>query len=218
MSVSSFANSELLNKERKGAAMSFKSIMIVGVGGQGTLLASRLLGSALVESGFEVKVSEIHGMSQRGGSVVTYVKYGDEVNSPTIEAGEADIILAFEKLEALRWLSFLKPDGKLIVNDQCIDPMPVITGVAKYPQNVTQAIEEAGASIIEIDALPLALKAGSAKAVNVVLIGAMASHMDIDYETWTGAIKNTVPEKFLDMNLEAFRLGYEFEKSNTGVE
>lgn len=218
MSVSSFANSELLNKERKGAAMSFKSIMIVGVGGQGTLLASRLLGSALVESGFEVKVSEIHGMSQRGGSVVTYVKYGDEVNSPTIEAGEADIILAFEKLEALRWLIFLKPDGKLIVNDQCIDPMPVITGVAKYPQNVTQAIEEAGASIIEIDALSLALKAGSAKAVNVVLIGAMASHMDIDYETWTGAIKNTVPEKFLDMNLEAFRLGYEFEKSNTGVE
>lgn len=218
MSVSSFANSELLNKERKGAAMSFKSIMIVGVGGQGTLLASRLLGSALVESGFEVKVSEIHGMSQRGGSVVTYVKYGDEVKSPTIEAGEADIILAFEKLEALRWLSFLKPDGKLIVNDQCIDPMPVITGVAKYPQNVTQAIEEAGASIIEIDALSLALKAGSAKAVNVVLIGAMASHMDIDYETWTGAIKNTVPEKFLDMNLEAFRLGYEFEKSNTGVE
>ena len=217
MSVNSFANSELLNKERKGAAMSFKSIMIVGVGGQGTLLASRLLGSALVESGFEVKVSEIHGMSQRGGSVVTYVKYGDEVNSPTIEAGEADIILAFEKLEALRWLSFLKPDGKLIVNDQCIDPMPVITGVAKYPQNVTQAIEEAGASIIEIDALSLALKAGSAKAVNVVLIGAMASHMDIDYETWTGAIKNTVPEKFLDMNLEAFRLGYKFEKSNTGV-
>ena len=218
MSVSSFANSELLNKERKGAAMSSKNIMIVGVGGQGTLLASRLLGSALVESGFEVKVSEIHGMSQRGGSVVTYVKYGDEVNSPTIEAGEADIILAFEKLEAIRWLSFLKPDGKLIVNDQCIDPMPVITGVAKYPQNVTQAIEEAGASIIEIDALSLALKAGSAKAVNVVLIGAMASHMDIDYETWTGAIKNTVPEKFLDMNLEAFRLGYEFEKSNTGVE
>lgn len=218
MSVSSFANSELLNKERKGAAMSFKSIMIVGVGGQGTLLASRLLGSALVESGFEVKVSEIHGMSQRGGSVVTYVKYGDEVNSPTIEAGEADIILAFEKLEALRWLSFLKPDGKLIVNDQCIDPMPVITGVAKYPQNVTQAIEEAGASIIEIDALSLALKAGSAKAVNVVLIGAMASHMDLNYDTWIGAIKNTVPEKFLDMNLEAFRLGYEFEKSNTGVE
>ena len=121
--------------------MAVKSIMIVGVGGQGTLLASRLLGSALIDSGYEVKVSEIHGMSQRGGSVVTYVKYGDEVFSPTIEQGEADIILAFEKLEAARWLSFLKPDGKLVVNDQCIDPMPVITGAAEYPQNISEAID-----------------------------------------------------------------------------
>ena len=145
--------------------MAVKSIMIVGVGGQGTLLASRLLGSALIDSGYEVKVSEIHGMSQRGGSVVTYVKYGDEVFSPTIEQGEADIILAFEKLEAARWLSFLKPDGKLVVNDQCIDPMPVITGAAEYPQNISEAIKAAGASMIELDALSLAVKAGSAKAV-----------------------------------------------------
>ncbi|MBQ7047000.1 MAG: indolepyruvate oxidoreductase subunit beta [Oscillospiraceae bacterium] len=195
--------------------MAVKSIMIVGVGGQGTLLASRLLGSALIENGFEVKVSEIHGMSQRGGSVVTYVKYGDEVNSPTIEVGEADIILAFEKLEAVRWLSFLKPDGKMVVNTQCIDPMPVITGVAEYPQNITQAINDSGASMIEIDALSLAVKAGSAKAVNVVLIGAMASHMQLSYDTWINAVKSTVPEKFLDLNLEAFRLGYEFEKSNS---
>ena len=182
--------------------MAVKSIMIVGVGGQGTLLASRLLGSALIDSGYEVKVSEIHGMSQRGGSVVTYVKYGDEVFSPT-----------FEKLEAARWLSFLKPDGKLVVNDQCIDPMPVITGAAEYPQNISEAIKAAGASMIELDALSLAVKAGSAKAVNVVLIGAMASHMQLSYETWINAIKNTVPEKFLDMNLEAFRLGYEHEKT-----
>ena len=195
--------------------MAVKSIMIVGVGGQGTLLASRLLGSALIENGFEVKVSEIHGMSQRGGSVVTYVKYGDEVNSPTIEVGEADIILAFEKLEAVRWLSFLKPDGKMVVNTQCIDPMPVITGVAEYPQNITQAINDSGASMIEIDALSLAVKAGSAKAVNVVLIGAMASHMQLSYDTWINAVKSTVPEKFLDLNLEAFRLGSEFEKSNS---
>ena len=161
--------------------MAVKSIMIVGVGGQGTLLASRLLGSALIDSGYEVKVSEIHGMSQRGGSVVTYVKYGDEVFSPTIEQGEADIILAFEKLE--------------------------------YPQNISEAIKAAGASMIELDALSLAVKAGSAKAVNVVLIGAMASHMQLSYETWINAIKNTVPEKFLDMNREAFRLGYEHEKT-----
>ena len=155
--------------------MAVKSIRIVGVGGQGTLLASRLLGSALIDSGYEVKVSEIHGMSQRGGSVVTYVKYGDEVFSPTIEQGEADIILAFEKLEAARWLSFLKPNGKLVVNDQCIDPMPVITGAAEYPQNISEAIKATGASMIELDALSLAVKAGSAKAVNVVLIGAICN-------------------------------------------
>ena len=118
-----------------------------------------------------------------------------------------------EKLEAARWLSFLKLEGKLVVNDQCIDPMPVITGAAEYPQNISEAIKAAGASMIELDALSLAVKAGSAKAVNVVLIGAMASHMQLSYETWTNAIRNTVPEKFLDMNLEAFRLGYEHEKS-----
>ena len=154
--------------------MEVKSVMIVGVGGQGTLLASKLLGNALIESGYEVKVSEIHGMSQRGGSVITYVKYGDRVDSPTIEKGEADIILAFERLEAARWLSYLKPDGKIVVNAQNIDPMPVITGAAKYPENIVENIRLAGANIKEIDALSLAVEAGSSKAVNVVLIGAMA--------------------------------------------
>ena len=152
-------------------------------------------------------------MAQRGGSVVTYVKYGDKVYSPVIAEGEADVIVSFEKLEAARWLPFLKEGGKLIVNDQEIDPMPVITGASEYPQNISEAIKATGASMIELDALSLAVKAGSAKAVNVVLIGAMASHMQLSYETWINAIKNTVPEKFLDMNLEAFRLGYEHEKS-----
>lgn len=187
--------------------MAVKSIMIVGVGGQGTLLASRLLGSALIDSGYEVKVSEIHGMSQRGGSVVTYVKYGDEVFSPTIEQGEADIILAFEKLEAARALPYLKEGGTVILNDREIAPMPVITGAAEYPDGLVADIA-AKAKVIAIDALSLSLEAGSAKAVNVVLIGVLARSSDISKEVWIQTIKDTVPAKFLDLNLKAFELGY----------
>ncbi len=185
-----------------------KSIMIVGVGGQGTLLASRILGSALLDCGYDVKVSEVHGMSQRGGSVVTYVRCGEEVASPIIEKGEADIILAFEQLEAARWLSFLKPDGKIIVNTQTIDPMPVVIGTAEYPDGVIEAVKAAGADVQAIDALSLAVEAGTAKAVNVVLIGAMAKSMPLDKEIWVKALKESVPAKFLDLNLKAFDLGY----------
>ena len=188
--------------------MDVKSIMIVGVGGQGTLLASRLLGSALLSQGFDVKVSEVHGMSQRGGAVVTYVKYGESVASPIIEQGEADIILAFELLEAARWFTFMKPEGKLIVNTQQIDPMPVVIGNAVYPEGVLENLRSAGADVTDIDALPLAEQAGSAKAVNVVLIGAMAARMDLPKEVWQAAIKETVPPKFLEMNLKAFEAGY----------
>ncbi|MBE6834968.1 MAG: indolepyruvate oxidoreductase subunit beta [Ruminococcaceae bacterium] len=188
--------------------MQTKSVMIVGVGGQGTLLASRLLGAALLNSGFEVKVSEVHGMSQRGGSVVTYVKYGDEVSSPIVGPGEADLILAFEQLEAARWLPYLKKDGNIIANTQKIDPMPVVIGTAVYPDGVLEAIEKTGVKLTSIDALSLAVEAGSPKAVNVVLIGVMASKMDLPKETWIEAIKQTVPEKFLEMNLKAFELGY----------
>ena len=137
-----------------------KSIMIVGVGGQGTLLASRLLGNALIECGYDVKVSEVHGMSQRGGSVVTYVRYGDKVYSPIIEKGEADVILAFEQLEAARWLAYLKQGGKVLVNTQQIDPMPVITGAMQYPQGLVEKIKEKGINITSIDALSLAEQAG----------------------------------------------------------
>jgi len=182
--------------------------MIVGVGGQGTLLASRLLGSALLSRGYDVKVSEVHGMSQRGGAVVTYVKYGESVASPIIEQGEADIILAFELLEAARWFSFMKPEGKLIVNTQQIDPMPVVIGNAVYPEGVLENLRSAGADVTEIDALPLAEQAGSVKAVNVVLIGAMAARMDLPKEVWQAAIQETVPPKFLEMNLKAFDAGY----------
>lgn len=185
-----------------------KSIMIVGVGGQGTLLASRILGSALLDCGYDVKVSEVHGMSQRGGSVVTYVRSGEKVASPIIEKGEADIILAFEQLEAARWLSFLKPDGKIIVNTQTIDPMPVVIGSAEYPEGVIDALKASGADIEAIDALSLAVEAGTAKAVNVVLIGAMARSMPLDKEIWIKALTESVPSKFLDLNLKAFELGY----------
>ena len=187
-----------------------KSIMIVGVGGQGTLLASRLLGNALIQCGYDVKVSEVHGMSQRGGSVVTYVRYGDKVYSPIIEKGEADVILAFEQLEAARWLAYLKQGGKVLVNTQQIDPMPVITGAMQYPQGLVEKIKEKGINITSIDALSLAEQAGSSKAVNVVLIGILAKHMDIDKNIWLETIKSTVPAKFIDMNLKAFDLGYNF--------
>ncbi len=185
-----------------------KAIMIVGVGGQGTLLASRILGSALLSQGYDVKVSEVHGMSQRGGSVVTYVKYGEKVYSPVVGEGEADLILAFEQLEAARWLSCLKTDGKVIVNTQKIDPMSVVIGDSVYPDGVLDAVRNAGAAVVELDALPLAVEAGSPKATNVVLIGAMAKNTDIPKEIWLDAVKSCVPEKFLEMNLKAFELGY----------
>ncbi|MBR4893305.1 MAG: indolepyruvate oxidoreductase subunit beta [Clostridia bacterium] len=184
-----------------------KNIMIVGVGGQGTLLASRILGNTVIEEGYDVKVSEVHGMSQRGGSVVTYVKYGEKVYSPIIDRGEADIILAFELLEAYRALPYLKKGGKMIVNTQSIDPMPVITGVAKYPENIVEKLS-AEIDVLPIDALKLAKEAGNIKAVNVVLIGVMAKSTDIPYEKWVEIIKKTVPEKFLQVNLKAFDLGY----------
>ncbi|MBO5897507.1 MAG: indolepyruvate oxidoreductase subunit beta [Clostridia bacterium] len=184
-----------------------RNIMIVGVGGQGTLLASRILGGAVIRMGYDVKVSEVHGMSQRGGSVVTYVKYGEKVHSPIIGDGEADIVLAFELLEAYRALPALKADGRLIVNDQRINPMPVITGAAAYPENSLDKLS-AKVNTTAVDALALATEAGSIKAVNVVLIGVMAKSTDIPYDTWLETIRETVPPKFLEVNLKAFELGY----------
>ncbi|MDP4132819.1 MAG: indolepyruvate oxidoreductase subunit beta [Bacillota bacterium] len=185
------------------------SIMIVGVGGQGTLLASRILGNTAIRCGYDVKVSEVHGMSQRGGSVVTYVRFGDEkVASPIIGEASADIIMAFEQLEAYRSIDYLKKNGRLLVNAQQIDPMPVIIGKAKYPENILSKIEEKGINIISVDALSLARSAGSEKAVNVVLIGLLAKNTDIEKGIWEEVIKETVPPKFLDINLKAFNLGY----------
>ncbi len=183
------------------------NIMIVGVGGQGTLLASRILGNAVIHQGYDVKVSEVHGMSQRGGSVVTYVKFGEKVYSPIIGEGEADIILAFELLEAYRALPALKTGGRLIVNDQRINPMPVITGAAQYPDDILGKLS-AKVNTTAVDALALASEAGSIKAVNVVLIGVLAASTDIPKEEWVETIRATVPPKFLAINLAAFERGY----------
>ena len=191
--------------------METKSIMIVGVGGQGSLLASRIIGNVLLSQGYDVKVSEVHGMSQRGGSVVTYVKYGDKVYSPVIEKGEADIIVSFELLEAARWVSYLKKNGHLITSTQTLDPMPVITGNAEYPADIAEKIEALGIDIIAADALSLAEKAGNAKASNVVLMGVIASKMSFDENVWKDAIRTCVPEKFLELNLKAFDLGKTFK-------
>ncbi len=185
-----------------------KSVMIVGVGGQGSLLASKLLGNLLMSEGFDVKVSEVHGMSQRGGSVVTYVRFGEQVFSPIISQGEADIIISFEKLEAARYASFLKKDGKIIVNTQQIDPMPVIIGAAQYPENVLSELTDKGVSVEALDALSLAQQAGSSKAVNIVLMGKAAKYFGIPYEKWITAIESTVAPKFIEMNKKAFDLGY----------
>ena len=181
------------------------NIMIVGVGGQGTLLASRILGNAVIRQGHDVKVSEVHGMSQRGGSVVTYVKYGEKVYSPIIDKGEADIILAFELLEAYRALPYLKKGGKMIVNAQRINPMPVITGAMEYPAQIAEKLDQL-VDLTSLDALSLAREAGNIKAVNVVLIGVMAKNTEIPYEEWVETIKATVPAKFLEVNLKAFDL------------
>lgn len=189
--------------------METKSIMIVGVGGQGSLLASRLLGNVLLSQGFDVKVSEVHGMSQRGGSVVTYVKYGEKVYSPVIEKGEADVIISFEELEAARYLPYLKKGGHIITSTQKIDPMPVITGAAEYPGNIVKKIEEKGIKVTAVDALSLAEQAGNAKASNVVLMGVASKSTDFDVKVWQEAIRTCVPPKFLELNKKAFELGRE---------
>ncbi len=185
-----------------------KSVMIVGVGGQGTLLASRILGSAMLRKGCDVKVGEVHGMSQRGGSVVTYVRYGEEVFSPVIEKGEADVLLAFEQLEAARALPYVKPGGLVVANTQQIDPMPVVTGAQGYPRGLLEAMEGQGVLVEPVDALALAEEAGSQKAVNVVLIGAMARRLEPDESLWLEALRDCVPERFYEMNEKAFRLGW----------
>jgi indolepyruvate ferredoxin oxidoreductase beta subunit len=184
------------------------SVMIAGVGGQGTLLTSRVIGAAAIKAGYDVKMSEVHGMSQRGGSVITYVRIGSDVKSPAIEKGEADILLCFEKLEALRWLDYANKDGTIIINDQKIDPMPVITGKAKYPENIVQNIKARFKNVYTIDALDIAKRLGNIKVLNIIMVGLLAKSTGIPADTWREAIRETVKEKFVELNLKAFEEGY----------
>ena len=186
------------------------NIMIVGVGGQGTLLASRLIGNVGEKAGYQVKLSEVHGMSQRGGSVVTYVKLGEKVYSPVITKGEADFIISFEKLEGARYISCLKKDGTLIVNTQEMKPMPVITGAAEYPSGVLEELKKKGVKVDSIDALSLAEQTGLSKSVNIVLMGRLSNYFDdIPLESWLSALGEVVAERFLEANKKAFMLGRE---------
>ena len=188
--------------------MESKNIMIVGVGGQGTLLASKLLGRILLENGYDVKVSEVHGMSQRGGSVVTYVRCGNKVYSPIIDKGEADYIVSFELLEAARWLEYLKPDGRVVTNTQQMEPMPVIAGLATYPEDLVGKMQAKGIAVDAMDCLALAEEAGSPKAVNMVLMGRLSRYFpDIAPEAWQASLEANVPAKVLDLNRKAFALG-----------
>ncbi len=186
-----------------------KNILITGVGGQGTLLAARIIGAAAMAEGYEVKVSEVHGMSQRGGSVITYVKFGEKVYSPIICRGEADVILSFEALEAGRYLSYLAKDGVVVTSTQEINPMPVVSGAMEYPENVIGKIEEKGAKVISADALSVAEELGNAKASNVVMIGLAASYLGLDREKLLDAVKACVPAKALELNVNAFLRGCE---------
>ena len=187
--------------------MDTKNIMIVGVGGQGTLLTSRILGGVMLDGGFEVKMSEVHGMAQRGGSVVTFVRYGTEVAEPIVEEGCADVLIAFERLEALRYAHFLKKDGVIIVNDQRMDPMPVVMGAAKYPENIIENLSKEY-KVISVDALSEARKLGNTKVFNVVILGVAAKHMDFTPDQWNTVIERIVKPKFIDINKKAFETGY----------
>ena len=182
-------------------------VVIVGVGGQGTLLASRVLGHIALQMGFDVKVSEVHGMSQRGGSVITYVSMAEKVYSPLVEQGGADYVLAFEELEALRAVPYLKKGGTLIMNTQTIMPLPVIIGAAKYPQDIVETLAR-GIDVLAIDALLLAKQAGNQKAVNTVLLGALARRLSFEKQVWLNALHACVPARFIEANLAAFDLGY----------
>ncbi|TCK97840.1 indolepyruvate ferredoxin oxidoreductase beta subunit [Natranaerovirga hydrolytica] len=188
------------------------NILVVGVGGQGTLLTSRIIGNLALNEGLDVKLSEVHGMAQRGGSVVTHIRYGNQVNAPIVEVGQADIILSFEKLEALRYVHYLKEEGVLIVNDQEIDPMSVIVGLDDYPEDIITKLKSKVKNLIVMDALQEAKRIGNIKVVNTLLLGALSFYLDFEIEKWKVAIEHTVPQKTIKTNIEAFEKGLTLSK------
>lgn len=187
--------------------MAVKNIMIVGVGGQGTLLTSRVLGGLAIAGGYDVKLSEVHGMAQRGGSVVTFVRYGEKVAEPIVEEGQADVIIAFERLEAMRYAHFLKKDGALVINDWRIDPMPVVIGAAKYPEGILEELKK-DHNVYAVNATEESKKLGNPKVFNMIVLGVAAQHMDFSKEDWYKVIESTVPPKTIEINKAAFDVGY----------
>lgn len=185
------------------------NILLVGVGGQGTILASKFMSQVAIDADYDVKMSEIKGMSQRGGSVVTQVRIGDSIASPTIDKGEADYIVAFEQMEGYRWAEYLKPNGKIMISEQQIEPMPVIMGVAKYPDAIVEKINSIGIDVSSVNALDLATECGSPKAANIVLMGYLAKHLPIEHSIWVSALEKIIPERFLELNKKAFEKGYQ---------
>ena len=184
-----------------------KNIMIVGVGGQGTLLTSRIIGKTALEQGYDVKISEVHGMAQRGGSVVTFVRFGEKVNEPVVEEGQADIIIAFERLEAQRYAHFLKKDGVLVVNDCRIDPMTVVIGAKQYPENIIESLKEKH-KVYALDGQKIALELGNSKVLNSVILGYAAEFIGFNADVWLNTVASTVPSKTIEINKAAFMKGY----------
>ena len=186
------------------------NVMVVGVGGQGTLLTSRIIGKTALNAGLDVKLSEVHGMAQRGGSVVTFVRFGKDVKEPVVEEGEADILIAFERLEALRYSHFLKKDGKIIVNDHRIDPMTVVIGASKYPEDILDTLKKEH-EVYTIDGISIAKNLGNSKVLNSVVLGLSAKHIGFTKEQWLETISKTVPPKTIEINEKAFTYGYNAE-------
>ena len=184
------------------------NIMVVGVGGQGTLLTSRIIGKAAMYAGFDVKLSEVHGMAQRGGSVVTFVRFGKNISEPVVEEGEADVLIAFERLEALRYAHFLKKDGVLVVNDCRIDPMTVVTGMKSYPENIIERLK-AEHKVAAVDGAGIASELGNSKVLNSAVLGLAAKFIGFDRDEWLKVIESTVPPKTAEINKSAFMRGYE---------
>ncbi len=188
-----------------------KNIMIVGVGGQGTLLTSRIIGKVALEAGLDVKISEVHGMAQRGGSVVTFVRFGEQVAEPVVEEGQADVIIAFERLEAQRYAHFLKKDGVLIVNDCRIDPMTVVIGAKTYPENIIENLKK-NHTVYSIDGQSVALELGNSRVLNSVVLGFAAGYIGFEADSWLDTVASTVPAKTVEINKKAFIRGYEANK------
>lgn len=183
------------------------NIMVVGVGGQGTLLTSRIIGKTALAKGYDVKLSEVHGMAQRGGSVVTFVRYGEIVREPVVEEGSVDVLISFERLEALRYAHFLKKDGVLIVNDCKIEPMTVVTGASTYPENIIENLSKTH-TVYTIDGKGIANDLGNSKVLNSVVLGLSAKHIGFTENDWIETIEKTVPPKTIEINKQAFKAGY----------